>query len=132
MSINNIPTDLSDVPEITKDDFARAVKNPYAKKIREHGYSITIHYTPEYVAKQTIALKQTADIFLGLFAHALRQFALMHFQCTSGFTSLRMNKNTVEKSLLFTSGAISVPLTKSKDLICPTLMKMSAEQCKGT
>jgi len=48
MSINNIPIDLSDIPEIT--DFSKARKNPYAEKIRKHGYSITIHYSPEDVA----------------------------------------------------------------------------------
>jgi len=52
MSINNIPIDLTDIPEVTSKDFARARKNPYAKRIKENGYSITIHYSPEDVAAQ--------------------------------------------------------------------------------
>ncbi|MCL2279403.1 MAG: hypothetical protein FWC20_08380 [Oscillospiraceae bacterium] len=28
-------------------------KNPYAEKIKKHGYSITIHYSPEDVAEMT-------------------------------------------------------------------------------
>ena len=43
--------DISDIPEIT--DFSSARPNPYAKKIRESGYSITIHYSPEDVARMT-------------------------------------------------------------------------------
>jgi len=52
MSINNIPIDLTDIPEVTSKDFARARKNPYAKRIKENGYSITIHYSPEDMAAQ--------------------------------------------------------------------------------
>jgi len=52
VSINNIPIDLSDIPELTEKDFDRAVKNPFAKRIKEHGYSITIHYSPADVAAQ--------------------------------------------------------------------------------
>jgi len=48
MNIDNIPIDLSDIPEIT--DFSKARKNPYAEKIKKHGYSITIHYSAEDVA----------------------------------------------------------------------------------
>ena len=43
--------DTSDIPEIT--DFTNARPNPYAEKIRKHGYSIIIHYSPEDVAKMT-------------------------------------------------------------------------------
>ena len=43
--------DTSDIPEIT--DFSKARRNPYAEKIRKHGYSITIHYSPEDVARMT-------------------------------------------------------------------------------
>jgi hypothetical protein len=43
--------DTSDIPEIT--DFSKARPNPYAEKIRKHGYSITIHYSPDDVAKMT-------------------------------------------------------------------------------
>ena len=41
--------DTSDIPEVT--DFSNARPNPYAEKIRENGYSITIHYSPEDVAR---------------------------------------------------------------------------------
>ena len=41
--------DTSDIPEIT--DFSNFRPNPFAEKIRKHGYSITIHYSPEDVAK---------------------------------------------------------------------------------
>ena len=46
---DNAAIDYSDIPEIT--DFSKARKNPYAEKIRKHGYSITIRYSPEDVAK---------------------------------------------------------------------------------
>ena len=49
MNYENI--DTSDIPEIT--DFSKARRNPYAEKIRKHGYSITIHYSPEDVARMT-------------------------------------------------------------------------------
>jgi len=52
MNINNIPIDLSDIPEVT--DFSKAQRNPHiAEKIRKYGYSVTIHYSPEYVAETT-------------------------------------------------------------------------------
>ena len=44
-------TNTADIPEIT--DFSTARPNPYAEKIRKHGYSITIHYSPEDVARMT-------------------------------------------------------------------------------
>ena len=37
-----------DIPEIS--DFSKGRKNPHARSIREKGYSVTIHYTPEDVA----------------------------------------------------------------------------------
>ncbi|MCL2217793.1 MAG: hypothetical protein FWB91_12350 [Defluviitaleaceae bacterium] len=49
MNYENI--DTSDIPEIT--DFSKARRNPYAEKIRKHGYSITIHYSSEDVARMT-------------------------------------------------------------------------------
>ena len=52
MSINNIPIDLTDIPELTNKDFAGAKKNPYSKRIKENGYSITIHYSSEDVEAQ--------------------------------------------------------------------------------
>ena len=47
----NKKVDTSDIPEIT--DFSKARNNPYADKIKKHGYSITIHYSPEDVARMT-------------------------------------------------------------------------------
>ena len=50
MNTSNIPIDLSDIPEIT--DFSKAKKNPYAEKIIKHGYSTTVHYSPDYIANK--------------------------------------------------------------------------------
>ena len=47
--IDDSMIDLSDIPEIT--DFSKARKNPFAKRIRENGFSITVHYSPEDVAR---------------------------------------------------------------------------------
>ena len=49
MISNRINT--SDIPEIT--DFSTARPNPYAEKIKKHGYSITVHYSPEDVERMT-------------------------------------------------------------------------------
>jgi len=54
--MNHDNIDTSDISEIT--DFSKARPNPYAEKIRKHGYSITIHYSPEDVARMT---KNTLD-----------------------------------------------------------------------
>ena len=43
--------DTSDIPEII--DFSSARKNPFAEKIRKNGYSLTIHYSAEDVARMT-------------------------------------------------------------------------------
>ena len=51
MQGKDIPIDLSDIPEIT--DFTKARKNPYADKLRKHGYSIAINVSPEDIAKMT-------------------------------------------------------------------------------
>ena len=40
--------DLSDIPEITGK--AKSRKNPFYKRIMEHGFSITEHYRPEDIA----------------------------------------------------------------------------------
>ena len=45
--------DTSDIREMTAEDFSKAKKNPYAEKIKNSGYSITIHYSAEDVAKMT-------------------------------------------------------------------------------
>ena len=47
----NDKIDTSDISEIT--DFSNARSNPYAEKIRKYGYSITIHYSAEDVARMT-------------------------------------------------------------------------------
>ena len=57
----NDSIDISDIPEIT--DFSKARPNPYAEKIRKHGYSITIHYSPDDVARMT---KSTIEKINGL------------------------------------------------------------------
>ena len=59
--MKNESINTSDIPEIT--DFSKARPNPYAEKIRKHGYSITIHYSPEDVARMT---KKSIDSLKGL------------------------------------------------------------------
>ena len=63
MTVNNIPIDLTDIPELTEKDFSKARKNPYAKRIKEHGYSITIHYSPEDVAA---SIRENVDRIHGM------------------------------------------------------------------
>jgi len=63
MNIDNIPIDLSDIPELTEKDFANARKNPFADRIKKHGYSITIHYSPEDVASR---IRENADRIYGM------------------------------------------------------------------
>ena len=46
--------DTSDIRELTKEDFARARKNPYAEKLRENGYKIVINVTPEDIAEMSV------------------------------------------------------------------------------
>ena len=38
--------------ELTEKDFAKARKNPFAERIKKHGYSVTIYYSPEDVASK--------------------------------------------------------------------------------
>jgi len=40
--------DTSDIPEIT--DFSQGRPNPFADKMKKHGFSVTIHYSPEYAS----------------------------------------------------------------------------------
>jgi hypothetical protein len=47
--MEGLTVDVSDIREIT--DFSKARKNPYAERIREHGFSVTVHYSPEDVSK---------------------------------------------------------------------------------
>ena len=49
MSDNKI--DTSDIPEIL--DFTNARPNPFAESIKQNGYSITIHYSQDDVARMT-------------------------------------------------------------------------------
>ncbi|MCL2356596.1 MAG: hypothetical protein FWC70_05470 [Defluviitaleaceae bacterium] len=51
--------DFSDIPEIT--DFSSARKNPYAEKIKKHGYTIMIRYSPEDVANMTARSVEKID-----------------------------------------------------------------------
>ena len=51
MKIIDNAIDYSDIPPIT--DFSTARKNPFADKIKKHGYTIQIHYSPEDVANMT-------------------------------------------------------------------------------
>jgi hypothetical protein len=53
--------DTSDIAEIT--DLSKARPNPYAEKIKQHGYSITIHYSAEDVARMT---QNSTDIMKNL------------------------------------------------------------------
>ena len=48
----------SDIPEIT--DFSKARPNPYAEKIKKHGYSVTIRYSPADVERMTQAALEKA------------------------------------------------------------------------
>ena len=43
---------FDNMPEIT--DFSKGRKNPFAEKIKNEGYSVTIHYSPEDVANGNI------------------------------------------------------------------------------
>jgi len=43
--------DTLEIKEVT--DFSKARKNPFADRIKKYGYSITIHYSPDDVARMT-------------------------------------------------------------------------------
>ena len=47
--IDDTMIDLSDIPEIK--DFSNVRKNPFAKRIKENGFSITVHYSSDDVAR---------------------------------------------------------------------------------
>ena len=51
MKTNDSIIDYSDIPPIT--DFSTARKNPFAEKIKKHGYTVQIHYSPEDVSRLT-------------------------------------------------------------------------------
>ena len=42
--------DTSDIRELTREDFARGRKNPFAESLRKNGYKIIIEVTPEDIA----------------------------------------------------------------------------------
>jgi len=58
----HLVADVDDMPEIT--DFSKGRKNPFAEKIKKEGYSVTIHYSPEDIAKGE--LDDTKDIVAAL------------------------------------------------------------------
>jgi len=43
-------TDTSEMRELTREDFARGRKNPFAESLRKNGYKIVIEVTPEDIA----------------------------------------------------------------------------------
>jgi hypothetical protein len=45
--------DTSDIRELTKEDFAKGRKNPYAEKLIKNGYKIIINVTPEDIAEMS-------------------------------------------------------------------------------
>jgi len=55
----------SDIRVLTAEDFAKARKNPFAEKIRKHGFSISVteHYSPSDVVDIS---KGLCDKFLKL------------------------------------------------------------------
>ena len=62
LTYDNEGINYDDIPEIK--DFSKGRKNPHAKKIKESGYSITIHYTPDDIARGE--LDDTKDILQAL------------------------------------------------------------------
>jgi hypothetical protein len=59
MTKKDTAIDYSDIPAIT--DFSSARKNPYAEKIKKHGYTIRIHYSAEDVAKMNAQAIEKID-----------------------------------------------------------------------
>ena len=58
--------DTSDIRELTKEDFARARKNPYAEKLRKNGYKIIINVTPEDIAEMSKKNAEQIDSMEGM------------------------------------------------------------------
>ena len=46
--------DTSDIRELTREDFARGQKNPFAESLRKNGYKIIIEVTPEEIAAMSL------------------------------------------------------------------------------
>lgn len=59
MSEKDQVIDYSDIPPIT--DFSNVRRNPYADKIKKHGYTIRIHYSPEDVANMNACAMEKID-----------------------------------------------------------------------
>ena len=71
--------DYSDIPAIT--DFSKARKNPHAATIKEKGYSITIHYSPEDVAKGEIEdMKDIVQALVELMSEDEAKRLLLHIK----------------------------------------------------
>jgi len=62
----------NDIKEIT--DFSNARKNPYAAKIKKHGFSVTVHYSSEDVAKMISQTCERDVDLLELDAEELKAF----------------------------------------------------------
>ncbi|MDR0249072.1 MAG: hypothetical protein LBI44_05390 [Oscillospiraceae bacterium] len=58
-----------EIKEVT--DFAKARRNPYARKIKENGFSITVHYSPEDAAGMIESICNRETDFLELDADEL-------------------------------------------------------------
>ena len=59
---DNEGINYDDIPEIK--DFSKGRKNPHANSIRENGYSVTVHYTPDDVVNGEF--DDAKDILLAL------------------------------------------------------------------
>lgn len=60
--------DLSDIPELTPELLkkTRVRKNPYYESLIKHGFSITVHYSPEdakAIADGIAGAKRSANLF---------------------------------------------------------------------
>ena len=71
--------DYSDIPEIT--DFSKARKNPHAATIKENGYSVIIHYSPEDVANGRIDdMKDIVQALVELMTESETKQLLQHIR----------------------------------------------------
>jgi len=57
-TLENKEINYDDIPELTKEDFARGVKNPFAGKLKD-GYTITIEHA-DYDEIITVSKKRVA------------------------------------------------------------------------
>ena len=71
--------DYSDIPAIT--DFSKGRKNPHAATIKEKGYSITVHYSPQDVADGKIDdLNDIAQALFELMSEDEKKQLLLHIK----------------------------------------------------